>query len=385
MGSWKSVLLGGGALLVAAGAAVLVGSASMASSQSVPSITLSPASHSVNMSDGEFTIEAKISGAQNLGAYELTLKFDPAVVEYVGASDVGFLTSTGRTQSCFGHELGADTVNLYKVVHIGCATNGLIDGGQGKQGPSGSGTLSQIVFKPKAVGTANLQFDGYTDANVNDNYYVGAPDPDQPAGAVEIGHTSLATVETCSAGSCSEITVPFTYGSGVVTVAQSAGEEPTALPPTPTPEPPDGESGENYQKTVAAAVGTPRTLPTTTGGGSSANPTAPTGSTSGSETGGTTGGATLGSGSTAGVIVPPDTGERPLTASELQSTGAPAGSTIGSDGVIRTAEGVPLTGYGLQDEGPSAAWYWAGFAILLAGLAAMALGARASRLAADET
>ncbi len=384
MGSWKSVLLGGGALLVLAGAGVVLGAVGQASGQAVPAITLSPASQTMAVGDGDFTIDIKVSNAQNLGAYEVTLKFDPTVLEYVGAGDYGFLATTGRSQTCIGHGLGAATVNQYAVVHVGCATNGLIQGGQGNQGPNGDGILTQIVFKPKAAGTANLQFDGYSDGNVNDSYYIGAPDPDFPAGAVEVGHTSLAPVETCEGNECSEQNITFTYGSGVVSVAGANAATATALPPTPTPEPPDGASGEEYQKTVAAAVGTPRTLPTSTTGGSTADPTAPSGTTSGSTTDGTTGGTTGGevSGSgTTGAIVPPDTGERPLTAAELESTGYPEGSTVSADGTVRGPDGVPLTGYGPQSTGPDAIWYWAGFAILLVGLIAMASGVVSRRLA----
>ena len=386
MGSWKSVLLGGGALLVLAGAGV-IGAASQASGQAVPAITLSPPSQTMSVGDGDFTIDIRISNAQNLGAYELTLKFDPAVLEYVGAGDYGFLTTTGRTQSCVGHGLSAAAVNQYAVVHVGCATNGIIEGGQGNPGPGGDGILTQVVFKPKAAGTANLQFDGYSDGNVNDNYYVGAPNPDLPAGAVEVGHTSLAPVESCpgGGGQCSEQNITFTYGSGVISVAGAGAPTATAQPPTPTPEPPDGASGEEYQKTVSAAVGTPRTLPTSTTGGTAANPTAPaatavTGTTSGSTDGGaTTQGAVAG---TTGAISPPDTGERPLTAAELDATGYPEGSTVSADGTVRGPDGVPLTGYGPQSEGPSTTWYWAGFAILFTGLIAMASGVVSRRFAA---
>lgn len=382
MGSWKSVLLGGGALLVLAGAGVVLGAASQASSQAVPAITLSPASQTMAVGDGDFTIDIRVSNAQNLGAYELTLKFDPAVLEYVGAGDYGFLTTTGRTQSCIGHGLSAAAVNQYAVVHVGCATNGLIEGGQGKQGPNGDGILTQVVFKPKAPGTANLQFDGYSDGNVNDNYYIGAPNPDLPAGAVEVGHTSLAPVESCSNGQCSEQNITFTYGSGVISVAGAGAPTATAQPPTPTPEPPDGASGEEYQKTVAAAVGTPRTLPTSTTGGAVASPTTPSGTTSGSTTDGTTGGGDVSGSGTTGSVTPPDTGERPLTAAELDATGYPEGSTVSADGTVRGPDGVPLTGHGPRSEGPRSIWYWTGFAILLAGLIAMASGVLARRLEA---
>jgi len=350
---WQGVLLGGGALLVLSGAALLFGSG-MAAGQAGTSLSFAPAAQNIATGSGDFEININVSNVQNLGAYELTVIFDPNIIEYAGSSDNGYLASTGRQQSCFGFGLGPDQVNGYKALHVGCATNGLISGGQGNPGPDGSGTLATVIFRPKNTGAANIVFEGLG----NDAYYVGAPDPELPAGAVEVGHTSLAFVEVCNPG-CSEQDIPFGYGTGAVTVYQQGQATPTALPRTPTPEPPDDVSESDFRKTVAAAVGTPALL-----GTQDAGQTGTTTGTDGSGTG-TSGGSGSGSGAASG-------------------GGAVAGSGNGSSGAGTSGgavgpDGAPIAGYGMEKSSPNPLWTWSGVGLLCVGALIMAWGAAVRR------
>lgn len=360
------LVVGGGALLVVAGAAILFSSTAMAGGQAGPSLTFTPPSQQMMPSGGEFNIDVRVSNVQNLGAYDLTVIFDPNVVEYIGSQDNGFLASTGRDQTCFGYGQSPATVNGYKALHAGCATNGLIDGGQGDPGPNGSASLATLVFKPKAIGQSDILFEGVG----TDNYYVGAPDPELPAGAVEIGHTALAFVEECDNGACdSALDIPFAFGTGIVTVLNPNAPTPTALAPTSTPVPPDDVPEEEFRKTVEAAVGTPgHTLATP---GASGTQTGAAAGTDGS--GSTTGGGVTSSsagGSSAGGAVP-------------AGAGYPPGTTIGPDGIPRGPDGVPIAGYGMEAQGgPNPIWMWAGLTVLAAGALTLAYGLAVRRTAA---
>jgi hypothetical protein len=356
-------MVGGGLVLALAGAAMLFGSASLASGQAGPSLSISPPSQNVNAGTEEINLEVKVNNVTNLGAYEFTLVFDASVLEFLGAGDYGFLASTGRTQTCFGYGQSAATINQYAVLHAGCGTNGLIDNGQGKTGPNGAGTLAQLVFKAKGLGTSNLVFKGLG----TDKYYIGGPDPSLPAGAFESGQTSLTFVEVCNSGICEEQDIPFAPAAGVVAVIDPNAPTPTALPPTATAEPPSNVDEDDFQATVAAAVGTPRVLPTpapgsTQAAAATAAAQTPGGATTGTGTGA---GSNPGSGNVAASGTSPGSGRGPL----------PEGVTIGPDGIPRGPDGVPIAGYGPQQQEPNVIWVWAGIAMLLAGAVTIAVGA----------
>ncbi len=360
-------MLGGGATLALVGAAVLLGSAGIASGTAGASISISPPSQNIAAGTQEINIEIKANNVTNLGAYEITMTFDASVLEFVGAGDYGFLASTGRQQTCFGFGQSAATVNQYKVLHAGCATNGLLNNGQGKAGPNGTATLAQVVFKAKSIGTSNLIFKGLG----TDKYYIGAPDPSLPDGAFESGQTSLTYVEVCPGGNlpCEEQNVEFAPGAGVIAVIDPNAPTPTALPPTPTPEPPSGVDDGDFRATVAAAVGTPRTL-ATPAAGTSAAAAATAASQNGTTAANTGTGPSGGVAGTTGLI----TGQGAL----------PEGVTIGADGIPRGPDGVPVAGYGPQQQESNPMWVWGGIAVLLAGLVAMGSGAVLRRAAARD-
>lgn len=334
------VMRWGGAALALAGVLCVAGGIRGASGQAGVTVGMAPPSMNISQNSETFEVDVNVQNVSNLGAYELVLTFNPDVLEYVSAYDGGFLSSTGRNMTCFGYEAPAATFNEWKAIHLGCGTNGLISGGQGKAGPSGSATLATIQFKPKAAGASNLVFEGLGEAK----YYFGAPDPSLPAGAKESGQTGLAAVEVCSP--CQELSISFSEGTGVVQVTAPGQATPTALAPTPTREPRDDVTESEFRKTVEAAVGTPTNrLSTQTAGA--------TGSIAGDN----------GSGSgTSGVAGSSAGGGNAST-----SGAGGAGGRLGPDGV-------PIAGYGPQQSEPSPWWVRTGVGLLVLGLVVLAGG-----------
>ncbi len=356
----QGVLVGGGALLALAGAALLWGPGS-ASGQAGATLSIAPASQNVAKDASTIYVDVKAENVSNLGAYELTITFDPAIVEYVGSKDSGYLASTGRGQECVGFGLSASNINTWKALHVGCNTNGIVLANTGTSGPSGSATLATIAFKPKSLGTADLVFVG----RGTETYYIGAPDPTSSEGAVELGHTALTAVEVCPTGealSCYTDDLAFTDNTAVIGIIDPQAATPTALPPTSTPKPRKTVAQSDFEATVAAAVGTPRVLGTPNVSG-----TPGTGTVAGES--GTTGG----SGSSGGTGTGQGTG--------VGASGLPAGVTIGPDGIPRGPDGVPIAGYGPQPQETNAWWMRSGLALLVAGAFIATLGVSRRRTA----
>ncbi len=80
-----------------------------------------------------------VADAQPTGAFEFQLSFDPRVLQYQSWSEGAFLASTGRTTAC------VQTITQ-TTIRVGCGTSG----GAPPDGPSGSGTLALLVFRPLA-------------------------------------------------------------------------------------------------------------------------------------------------------------------------------------------------------------------------------------------
>ena len=166
-----------------------------------------PASQTVDISDGNFTVDIVIEDVSNLGAFEFKLKIDPAIIRLVGVEEGPFLGSTGRQTHCQPPTYSqpvpgapADTLDF------GCATTG-----RDIAAPSGSGTLATVTFAPRRNGTTFLNliaWDGET----------GTSD------------TMGETIATTSSGG--EVTV---VGSGPEPASDR--DEPTPIPTSPPPPP----------------------------------------------------------------------------------------------------------------------------------------------------
>jgi hypothetical protein len=91
------------------------------------------------------TVSVAVDAAADLGAYQFTLAFDPAVLEFVSVSNGPFLGSTGRPVFCPPPTVGANTVQF------ACVTTG-----SAPDGPSGSGVLSVLEFLATGPGTSTM-------------------------------------------------------------------------------------------------------------------------------------------------------------------------------------------------------------------------------------
>src|SRR5829696_3424826 len=72
MGTRQGWILGGGVMLVLAGAALAMGPAGRASGQSSAAvISIAPPSQQMSSTSGQFNIEIHVENVQNLGAFEV--------------------------------------------------------------------------------------------------------------------------------------------------------------------------------------------------------------------------------------------------------------------------------------------------------------------------
>jgi hypothetical protein len=244
-------------LVVAAAGFWLVSGAGRAAGAGGTILGISPASQNVALDSDPFMIDVTVSNVANLGAYDITLTFNKDVLEYIGIARGPFIGSSGRTASCIAPFPGpngataTENVNNNGALHFGCNTVGIVQGDEGKPGPSGDGTLMRVGFKPKAPGAADIVFRGF----INGKPYTISPAGGAYAG--ETGSTSLGTVEVCGgAGGCTDgLDIPFDRQGGVVQVIDPNAPEPTAPPATPTVAP--AGTPVDVRKTVEAALGTP--------------------------------------------------------------------------------------------------------------------------------
>ena len=95
-----------------------------------------------------FTVDVVVDNVVNLGAYEFTLAFDPAILQYASLQYGSFLGSSGRPVSCPILEHDADSVRTV------CVTLGAE-----YPGASGSGVLATITFLPLNTGIAQLSME----------------------------------------------------------------------------------------------------------------------------------------------------------------------------------------------------------------------------------
>jgi hypothetical protein len=358
MSKWQGVFTGGGALLLLAGIGIALAAGRPTAGAGEAAIGVNPVSQNVTLGSGAFNIDIRTDDVENLGAFEITLKFDRTVLEYVSASDGGFLASTGRVDTCAGsgidpnksngEDRGVDPV-LYDApnigaVHFGCTTIGIVENGSGLAGPSGAGILATVTFKPKSLGTSPLSFGG-----LEANPYIIKP-VDGALGAAEGGHTALSPVETCN-GPCGDLFMPVHISTGAVAVVAPDEPTPTGVPNTPTPAP-RPENTPDIQATVRAVLGTPERRLT-----DARTPATAASTGSGSGTGG--GSSVLGSSAGPG-------------GSESGGSGSIAGSSSRGPG------SAPVAGYGPEPSDPNP---WPGRAsIIMISLGACAVaGGMAAR------
>ena len=112
-------------------------------------VTMSMAAPSSVKVNDQFSVEVKVSDAAGLYRAPFILSYDPLFLDFVGASEGGFLKQDGKpTQFRFSVDknTGQVSINLGRVGDAG--------------GVSGAGTLITATFKAKNKGPANLGFLG---------------------------------------------------------------------------------------------------------------------------------------------------------------------------------------------------------------------------------
>jgi general secretion pathway protein D len=95
----------------------------------------------------QFYVDIKAGDVQNLAGASFILSYDPALVDYVSATEGGFLKKDGKltTFSAVGSaEEGTLTINLTRTPNSG--------------GMTGAGTLVSALFREKAKGAASFGF-----------------------------------------------------------------------------------------------------------------------------------------------------------------------------------------------------------------------------------
>ncbi len=159
--------------------------------------------HTALTAGSESTVDIKLSGGQNIGSYQFTLSYNPAVITVKAVQDSGWLASTGRAPIpvlSIDNSTGKTTFGAYST---GSQT-----------GPDGNDSvLATITLQAVADGTSALSL---TNPLLTD-----------PSGLNSI---SLTTTEA-----------DITVGVNNPTPAPTPTGAPTpTLSPTPTPTPPPG-------------------------------------------------------------------------------------------------------------------------------------------------
>ena len=194
----------GVALLFAAAA---VWSAATTAHAQTPIMKIVPADQTVDISNGNFSVDVVIEGVSDLGSFEFKLIIDPAVVRLVGVTEGPFLGSTGRQLHCPAPIYSQPAEGMpADTLRFSCATLGT-----DTPGPTGSGTLATVTLAPRKAGTSILNLIAW----------------DEQTGTTK---TIGDVIDVTSSGG--EVTV---VGSGPEPTPEP--DEPTAIPTSPAPPP----------------------------------------------------------------------------------------------------------------------------------------------------
>jgi hypothetical protein len=98
-----------------------------------------------------FALRVRITGATNLGAYQLTPSYDRDALVLTDIRDADFLSSTGRTPTCNKDGIAPARVTLF------CVTVGSTP-----PGPSGDGNLTILEFRAQRSGSTDVDFERIT-------------------------------------------------------------------------------------------------------------------------------------------------------------------------------------------------------------------------------
>ena len=94
-----------------------------------------------------FDVTVLVDSVTNLGAFEFELTYDGGVVKVEDVQEGPFLGSSGRRVQCLPPDI-ADSSVLLRCVTLGATPDG----------PTGSGVLAVVTFRPTSAGTSPLHF-----------------------------------------------------------------------------------------------------------------------------------------------------------------------------------------------------------------------------------
>ncbi len=141
---------------------------------------------------GQFPVDVVVEDVANLGAFQFTLSYDAALLQYVDVHEGPFLGSSGRIVDCLDPR-----VDPGSVVFV-CVTLG-----PNPPGPDGSGTLATVTLNALGTGTTPLQLGGVT-LTQPDAQLIPAASEDAvitlAAGAVHAVSAPVATQTAAAAG-----------------------------------------------------------------------------------------------------------------------------------------------------------------------------------------
>ena len=113
-----------------------------------------PASRTVDVSDGKFTVEIRVEDVSNLGDFEFGLNFDRSVLRLVKVEAGPFLGSSGRAVFCAQPLYLSPSLSIPSedALQFGCLTKTAE-----LPGASGSGLLATVTLAPRKAGTSQLR------------------------------------------------------------------------------------------------------------------------------------------------------------------------------------------------------------------------------------
>lgn len=173
-----------------------------------------------------FAVAVVVNNVTNLGAYQLSLEFDPVVMAYVSAANGPFLRSSGRSVDCDPPSLAGNAVLLV------CRTLG-----SSPPGPSGNGLLATITFSAVREGIGLMDFSGLILTDIQGNP-LAMDDP--LGGSVVVVPAPTPTPGPSPTPSATPTVTETPLPTATFTVGPSPTPRPTSTPrptrtPTPTP------------------------------------------------------------------------------------------------------------------------------------------------------
>ena len=114
-------------------------------SSSITVIRIEPTNTTIRQGSA-FTVTVGIQDAQDLGAFQFNVAFNPSIVQVNDVALAPFLGSTGRNTATVGPEID----NVAGLLRYGAFTYG------SQPGPNGYGALSTITLTAQALGTTLL-------------------------------------------------------------------------------------------------------------------------------------------------------------------------------------------------------------------------------------